>query len=142
MEGEPPTLVKADGSAALGSHLNQTIEQDFTKSVVSLKVLRWKFVQHKICRCLGLYTHVDDTEKLDLVNRIYSCFLQAMEFHPQASSSVGIGANHSQHQYNISIEETLSDLDKKNAEDIVIIAIECLYEIKMYDYAVFNPINF
>ena len=44
MEGEPPTLVKADGNPAIGSHLNTTVEQDFSKVVISLKVLRWKFV--------------------------------------------------------------------------------------------------
>ena len=65
-----------------------------------------------------------------------------MEYHPQASSSIGVGSNHSHHQYNINVQENLSDLDKKNAEDIVLIAIECLYEIKMYDFTVFNPINF
>ena len=81
-------------------------------------------------------------EKLDLVNRIYSCFLQAMEYHPQAASSTGIGVNHSQLQYNIHTDETLTLLDRKNAEDMVIIAIECLYEIKIYDYTAFNPVNF
>ena len=100
-EGEPQTITKADGNAAIGSHLNQTLEQDLTKSVVSLKVLRWKFVQHKVSRALGMYSHVEDHEKIDLVNRMYGCFLQAMEFHPLASSQVGIGKNHSQHQYNI-----------------------------------------
>ena len=79
---------------------------------------------------------------MDLVNRIYSCFLQAMEYHPQASSTIGVGINHSQHQYNIIVSENLTDLDRKNAEDCIIIAIECLYEVKMYDYTVFNPINF
>ena len=141
-EGEPATVTKADGNAAIGSHLNQTVEQDFAKGVVSLKVLRWKFVQHKVSRALGMYTHVEDHEKIDLVNRMYGCFLQAMEFHPLASSSVGIGINHSQHQYNIQINENLSDLDRKNAEDMILIAIECLYEVKMYDFSVFNPINF
>ena len=84
MENEPPTIVKSDGNPAIGSHLNQTVEQDFTKVVVSLKVLRWKFVQHKVSRALGLYTTLEDNEKLDLVNRIFSCFMQAMEYHPQA----------------------------------------------------------
>ena len=54
--------------------------------MVSLRVLRWKFVQHKISRALGLYTSMEDHEKLDLVNRIYSCFLQSMEYHPMAQS--------------------------------------------------------
>lgn len=36
----------------------------------------------------------------------------------------------------------LTDLDCKNAEDVAIIALECLYEIKIYDFSVLNPINF
>ena len=107
-----------------------------------MKVLRWKFVQHKVSRALGMYTYLEDHEKIDLVNRMYGCFLQAMEFHPLANSSVGIGVNHSQHQYNIQVNENLSDLDRKNAEDMILMAIECLYEVKMYDFSVFNPINF
>ena len=56
MAGEPLTMTKADGSPAIGSHLNQTVEQEFRKVVVSLKVLRWKMVQHKVSRALGMYT--------------------------------------------------------------------------------------
>lgn len=67
------------------------MHDEFSKQVASLKVLRWKFVQHKISRQLGIYSHMEDHEKIDLVNRIYSCFLQAMEYHPQASTQVGIG---------------------------------------------------
>ena len=52
--------------------------------VVSLKILRWKFVQHKICRKLGAYNVMEENLKLDLANRIFSCFLQAMEFDPRA----------------------------------------------------------
>lgn len=29
----------------------------------------------------------------------------------------------------------------KNAEDILIIALETIYEIKMYDWTMLNPIN-
>jgi len=100
-EEEPATILNPDGKYAMNSHLNQTVEQDLNKCVVSLKVLRWKFVQHKISRALGLYGTMEDNEKLDLVNRIFSCFLQAMEYHPMAQSSNGVGANHSQHANNI-----------------------------------------
>ena len=79
---------------------------------------------------------------MDLVNRIWSCFLQAMEYNPLAQGNHGIGQNHSQSQYNIQVNDTLSDLDKKNAEDMILIAIECLYEVKIYDFTVFNPVNF
>ena len=107
-----------------------------------MKVLRWKFVQHKLSRALGLYTVMEDNEKLDLVNRIYSCFLQAMEFDPRVQLSTGVGANHTQHAHNIEISEHLTELDKKHAEDMVLIACECLYEVKKYDFTVFSPISF
>ena len=47
--------------------------------------------------------------------------------------------NHTQHQ---SPNEAMTELDRKNAEDILIIAVSTLYEIKMYDYTVLNPVNF
>ena len=65
-----------------------------------------------------------------------------MEYHNNASGSIGIGINHSQNAQVTQINDTLSDLDLKNAEDIVLVAIECLYEVKIYDFSVFNPINF
>ena len=40
------------------------------------------------------------------------------------------------------IPENLSELDRKNAEDMVLIAIECLYEVKQYDFTQLTPINF
>ena len=94
-------------------------------------------------RALGMYTHMDDHEKMDLVNRIYACFLQAMEYHPIAKTQAGWGANHTQHEYNTSgINEPLTEMDSKNAEDMIIIALECLYEVKIYDFTVLNPVNF
>ena len=68
--------------------------------------------------------------------------MQAMEFHPQAASTVGVGANHSQHAHNMDVPENLSELDLKNAEDMVLIAVECLYEVKKYDFTQLTPINF
>lgn len=38
--------------------------------------------------------------------------------------------------------EFLTELDLRNAEDMVIIAIELLYEIKIYDFSVVNPVNY
>ena len=74
-EEEPVTQLKPDGNYIMNSHLTQTVQEDLHKTVVSLKVLRWKFVQHKICRALGIYGQMEDNEKLDLVNRIWSAFL-------------------------------------------------------------------
>lgn len=86
-EDEPNMRVKADGNYAIKSHYRtqQEAEQQ-EKFVVSLKVLRWKFLQHKFMRTLGQYSHMEDNEKCDLVNRIFGCFLQAMEYHPLAKT--------------------------------------------------------
>ena len=144
MENEPQTLMGENGNPIINSHLNQNAEQEFSRKLASLKVLRWKFVQHKVSRVLGVYSEITDVnDKLDLVNRIYSCFLQAIEYHPQASSTgSGIGLNHQHNQYQIQVTDFLSDLDRKNAEHMVIIAVECMYEIKIYQHTLFNPLNF
>jgi hypothetical protein len=52
-----------------------------------MKVLRYSFVYHKFMRLLGCYDKLDSGERMDLVNKIYSIFLQAMEYHPIASSA-------------------------------------------------------
>ena len=38
-------------------------------------------------------------------------------------------------------ENMLTELDQKNAEDILIIALETIYEIKLYDWTMLNPVN-
>ena len=98
-----------------------------TTAPISLRVIRWRFVSYKINRILGVNTLNSEEEKIYLVNKLFSCFLQAMEYHAQAASNSGVGVNHSQH---ISPNEGLTDLDKKNAEEILLIAVETLYEVK------------
>ena len=39
-------------------------------------------------------------------------------------------------------EDELNVVDLKNAEDILLIAIELQYETKLYDWSILNPINF
>ena len=106
---------------------------------ISLRILRWRFVSYKVNRILGVDTLKSDDDKLALVNQLFGCFLQVMEYHPQASSNAGVGLNHTQH---VSPAEAITELDRKNAEDILIIAVETLYEVKLYDFTVLNPINF
>ena len=65
-----------------------------TTQPVSLRVIRWRFVFQKVMRLLGINTPISDEEKIDLVNSMYSNFLQAMEYHQDASSNSGVGANH------------------------------------------------
>jgi hypothetical protein len=36
----------------------------------------------------------------------------------------------------------MTELDESNSEDLLIVAVETLYEVKLYDFSVLNPINF
>ena len=53
-----------------------------------------------------------------------------------------MGLNHSLSDSSLEPTEFLTELDLRNAEDMVIIAIELLYEIKIYDFSVVNPVNY
>lgn len=66
-----------------------------------------------------------------------------MENHPSVLSTVGVANIHST-QYNTSLaasRNSLSPLDLLNAEDVLIIAILEIEEIKVYDSAVLQPYN-
>lgn len=39
-------------------------------------------------------------------------------------------------------EADLTDLDLKNLDDLLVIAVELLHDLKAFDQSVFNPINF
>lgn len=57
-----------------------------------MKILRYSYVNFKMLRMLGVYNKLDDGERLELVNKMFSIFLQAMEYHPKASSNYDVGA--------------------------------------------------
>ena len=38
--------------------------------------------------------------------------------------------------------EALSDHDRNNLDDLIIVASELLYDIKIYEWCVLNPVNF
>lgn len=39
-------------------------------------------------------------------------------------------------------KEVLTINDKRNLDDLIIISVEILYTLKIYDWSVLNPINF
>jgi hypothetical protein len=107
------------------------------KPLISLKVLRWKMVLHKMSRALGLYTHTwmaELTEKFETINEIFRTFLQVLEYWPTRRHRSGDEGTTS-----LSI---LSELDEILAEDILMVALEFLHEITLYEKSVMNPINF
>ena len=39
-------------------------------------------------------------------------------------------------------KEVMNAVDAKNAEDLLLIAVELYYEAKLFDWTVLNPVNF
>lgn len=110
--------------------------------LTSMKVLRYSYVYHKMMRLIGMYNHLDESDRFRIVNKIVATFIQAMEYHPKASSNEGVGSIHSQQPHNVTPRDELNSLDKINAEDMILIAVELLHEARLYDQTVFNPVNF
>lgn len=84
-----------------------------------MKLIRWRIVHFKIYRLLGTYSNLEKEDKLKLVNTIIQTYLWA---HGNT--------------------ENLSDIDKINLDDLIIISVELLFEINQYEWSVLNPMNF
>jgi hypothetical protein len=84
-----------------------------------MKLIRWRIVHFKIYRLLGTYSNLEKEDKLKLVNTIIQTYLWA---HGNT--------------------EHLSDIDKINLDDLIIISVELLFEINQYEWSVLNPMNF
>ena len=69
-------------------------------------------------------------------------FIQCMEFNPAISKTNSAISHLYPGSKNPDAESKLNVVDMKNAEDILVIAIEFLYEVKIFDWTVLNPVNF
>ena len=85
-----------------------------------IKVVRWKAIQYKLNKLLGGYSGIGPQEKLNLANQMFVTFVQCYA----------------------QKEEDITDMDYKNFEDIIVVAIELIHDVKMFDQSVLNPINF
>jgi hypothetical protein len=83
------------------------------------KLIRWRIVHFKINKLLGSFKNMENAEKFKLVNSIMQTYLWAH----------GSG-------------EALGDNDRNNLDDLIIVASELLYDIKIYEWCVLNPVNF
>ena len=63
-----------------------------------------------------------------------------MESHSAVLSTVGVAQNHQTTQNQN--RSTLTELDIVNAEDMLLIAVMIMLEIKVYDQTVLQPYNF
>ena len=97
---------------------------------------------YKINRLVGYYNTISDERRISLANEIFAVFMQCMEFNP----AIGKSNSAVSHLYigtkKPDAELKLNVVDMKNAEDILLIAIEFLYETKFFDWTILNPINF
>jgi hypothetical protein len=78
-------------------------------------------VLFKLSKLIGLYETISDrNERFSIVNSLLIIYVY------------GHGHN----------ENDLSDLDFKNLDDMIIIAVEILHQAKLFDPSVLNPINY
>ena len=85
----------------------------------SMTLIRWRIVHFKLNKVLGSFQHLENGDKLKLVNTIMQTYLWA---HGSA--------------------DQLTDNDRLNLDDMIIVAAELLYEINIYEWSVLNPINY
>ena len=69
-------------------------DEEERMKLVSLRVLRWRMLKFKLDRMMGVNTVMPIDAKFKLVNNMFACFLQAMEYHPNAVGGSGAGAMH------------------------------------------------
>jgi hypothetical protein len=76
-------------------------------------------VHFKLNKLLGSFKNLENAEKFKLVNSIMQTYLWAH------------GST-----------EALTDNDRNNLDDLIVLASELLYDIKIYEWSVLNPVNF
>lgn len=118
-------LFSVEEAAALKAFDRTTLEElesEFdpeSEEPPNQKLIRWRIVHFKINKLLGSFKNLENAEKFKLVNSIMQTYLWAH----------GSG-------------EALSDNDRNNLDDLIIVASELLYDIKIYEWCVLNPVNF
>jgi len=83
-----------------------------------MKLIRLRLVFFKLNKLLGAFAHLEKGEKLKLVNTIMQTYLWAMH------------------------KADLTEVDKSNLDDVIIVAAELLLEIKVWDFSHLNPVTF
>lgn len=118
-------LFSSNEAAALRGFVRKHLDEEEGKYVAtqdappSINLIRWRLVFFKLNKLLGAFTLLEKEEKLKLVNTIMQTYLWAQNKGDQ-----------------------LSDVDHHCLGDLIIVAVEILMEIKLYDGSVLNPINF
>ena len=68
--------IEATGSSLLKTEeLASSDGAKANKPVMSLTLLRWKFMHYKTNKVIGMYSHFEDAERLERANEIFAVFL-------------------------------------------------------------------
>ena len=78
----------------------------------NLTLIRWRMVYFKASKLLGSFTNMEKKPRLNLVNTIMQTYLW------------GVAPSR---------QKDLTNVDKNNLDDMIIIVIELLHEIKEFD---------
>lgn len=119
-------LLDVNTAAALRAHVREKLDeheeqyQAEGEDPPTMQLIRWRLLYFKINKLLGAFDNLEKDEKLKLVNTIVQSFLWA-----QAKPS-----------------DEINQTDKGNLDDVMLIAVEILHQIKIYEQSVLNPINF
>lgn len=119
------TLFGNDEAAAIKAFDRKTLDEfelsfdPESDDPPDMKLIRWRMVHFKLNKLLGTFLNLENSDKFKLVNSIMQTYLWA--------------------QGN---KDNLTNIDKNNLDDIIVVAAELLYEIKIYEWSVLNPVNF
>ena len=99
----------------------EKIQFSSRSALPDLKLIRWKACFYKLWKIFNFYSGITDKkQRWKVVSEIFETYLQAMA--------------HSQTE--------ISQIDKQNFEDIIVIAYLILKESNLYDFSVLHPLNF
>jgi hypothetical protein len=111
--------IKTKLEAAEREHDGQTVPEGEEPRPPALSLVRRRIVHFKMEKVCGRYEALTHEEKFEIVNRLTQTYL-----------------------WGFALKDQLPDNDKCNLADLVIVACELLYTIRIYDWSVLNPVNF
>ena len=116
-------LFQYEDAMALKEKVRAKVENmENGQTATDVKLVRWKICLHKLCKVVGVYVALDKQDKVRLVNSIVQTYLNGLAL--------------------LADSDSFTEIDAHNLEDLVIIAVELLNEVKQFDPSVLNPVNF
>lgn len=96
----------------------------------SIDLIRWRIVDFKINKILGAFDQLENSKKLNVINTIVQTYLWA--FYDVKKVENGTEPT----------ERPLTDIDKQNLDDLIIISVEILMGFNQWDNSILQPCNY